>query len=294
MSRKIIITPYELGGLAAFNKVLNLPELKGDLPQIDVPHIFFSAITISGVDKILSFDFPEDSNTKLIKGLVTESDKEKWQNSNDKVNELMKIYHPNADKRIYSGAAYRLSNLLFAMETKSSIIQMFEGELFGNLDNLNPEVAIPINAIEKSVQFADSKLPVLKYDINKIDIERLFKVLESKEFGFYKEAHNEISLNDKLTTSTIKGIEKAGKDLYKSNLSIMDFKDSMINSIPLTSNVVELFFGKLPGIFTEFFTKILTDYLKGNKSLAVYNCRNILEEQLKKRINTYANKTYKQ
>ncbi|WP_205503112.1 hypothetical protein [Rufibacter psychrotolerans] len=291
MSRKIIITPYELGGLDAFNKVLNFPELKGDLPQIDVPHIFFSAITISGVDKILSFDFPKDSNTKLIKGLVTVSDKEKWHSAIEKVNELMAYYHPNIDKKNYSRAAYRLSNLLFAMETKSSILQIFKDELFGNLDNLNPEIAVPINAIEKSVQIVNSKLPVLKYDINKIDIERLFKVLESKEFGFYKEAHNEISLNNNLTTNTIKRIEKAGKDLYESNSSIMNIKDSMINSIPLTSKVIEVFFGKLPSIFMELFSKILTDYLKENKSLAVYDCRNILEDQLKRRINTNANKT---
>lgn len=289
MSRKIIITPYELGGLAAFNHVLNMPELKGDLPKIDVPHVFFSAITISGVNQIISFDFPKESNTKLITGLISESDKDKWQKATDKVNELMMFYHPNTDREEYSSVSYRLSNLLFAMETKSSILQMFGNSLFGNLNKLNPEVAIPISTIEKSIQHANAQLPVIKSDINKVDIERLFEVLESKEFGIYKEAQDEISLRDNLTSKTIARIEKAGKDLYRSNLSTMEIKESMINSIPLTSKVVELFFGKLPGILTEFSSKFLTDYLKGGKSLAIYDCSNIMTEQLKKRINTNAN-----
>lgn len=289
MSRKIIITPYELGGLAAYNHVLNMPQLKGDLTQIDVPHIFFSAVTISGVSQILSFDFPKESNTKLIKGLVSESEKEKWEKANKKVNELMEFYHPNIDKEEYSSASYRLSNLLFAMDTKSSIIQIFGNSLFGELDKLNPEVSIPISAIQKSIQSASAKLPVVRYDINKIEIDRLIEVLESKEFGFYQEAQNEISLMHNLTDKAIDRIEKTGKDFYRSNISTIDIKESMINSLPLTSKVVELFFGKLPGVFTEFFSKILTDYLKGNKSLAVYDCTNIMTDQLKKRINTNAN-----
>ncbi len=289
MSRKIIITPYELGGLAAFNDVLNMPQLKGDLPQIDFPHILFSAVTISGVNQILSFDFPKESNTKLIKRLVSESEKEKWQKANEKVNELMEFYHPGIDKEEYSSASYRLSNLLFAMETKSSILQMFRSNLFGDLDKLNPEVAIPISAIEKSIQHANAQLPVIKYDINKIEVERLFEVLESKEFSFYQEAQEEISLMGNLNHKAIDRIEKTGKDFYRSNLSTIDIKESMINSIPLTSKVVELFLGKLPGFFTEFFSKILSDYLKENKSLVVYDCSNIITEQLTKRINTNAN-----
>jgi hypothetical protein len=46
----------------------------------------------------------------------------------------------------------------------------------------------------------------------------------------------------------------------------------------MTSKVTELFFGKLPGIIADYSNTFLSDFLKENKSIPIYDCDKIIQD----------------
>jgi hypothetical protein len=275
MERKLIITPFEQGAFWVFHKIINEGSLSEENNPIDIPHILLAAITMAGVDSIYSIGHLQNTNTKLVKKIVNESSINKWVICNKQIDETLKMYSStNRQKENSQGFRsinYFISHLYFAMKTNSVVLYL------GNLNELKdqnilpPEFDVPFKILLSSIQTKSANLPVVKYDIDKKDIKKLIEVISSKEFNLYKEAQSEIEASNNLTERTINLIEKAGKDLYRKNSHILNLNESIVKAIPLSSKVINLFFGKIPGELTELFSKVLIDYLNLNKTIPLYN-----------------------
>jgi len=281
MSRTLILTPFEHGFLAALDNMYNKGPFADKENSIDIPHVLLSALTMSGVDTISSMGEFQNSNTTLIKKITSKASVKKWSEIYQKSNSIIETYKTNVkDEKVkeeLDGIKHKISQLLFALKTNSGIITFSNFTEINNKENLPLDLVIPFNILMQSIQTKSANLPVLKYETDKKDIKRFLTILESKEYNNYKDAQSEIELNQNLTSKTIRAIEVAGKDLYKKNLSHFEIKENVIKAIPLTGKIVELFFGKLPGILTDFSGTLLGDYLKLNKSIPIYNCEPIIE-----------------
>ncbi|KAA9352788.1 hypothetical protein [Larkinella humicola] len=295
MSRKLVLTPFENGYLAALHEVFNESPMAVKNQPIDISHFLLSALTMAGVDSIQSFGELSYSKTKLIKKNVSKLSRNEWSRCSEKVQDTFDKYRiPNISKEMdeeISSMSHRVSQLFYAMKSNSGILSFFE---IGNIKNkhlLPPELALPLEILFLSIQIKTTNLPVLRYDIEKKDINKLIEVLNSKEFEVYSEAQSELETNSSITNKTINAIEKAGKDLYKKNIRILDIKESVIKTIPLTSKVIDLYFGKMPGILAEYGGKILIDYLGLNKTIPIYSCDTILTGMLKSRLGIITRKS---
>ncbi|WP_459209091.1 hypothetical protein [Aquimarina rhabdastrellae] len=288
MSRKLILTPYEHGFLAALHHVINESELgKNDIP-VDIPHLLLSALTMAGVDNIQSSSIPSNTETKLITKIDSQTFSEEWSECSSKIRTITEKYisekSSEETKEAVRNVSHRISQLFYAMQTNSGILTFSPLNRIDNKEVLPLELIYPIDILYSSVQTRNANLPIVKLDLEKKEFKRLIDILESKEFSYYKEAQSEIELNKNLTIKTVKLIEKAGKDLYTKNSKILNLRENLIKAIPLSSKVIDLFFGKLPGMLTEHSGKILTDYLKLNKTIPIYNCDSMLTELVNYRL----------
>lgn len=282
MSRTLILTPYEHGFLAGLDHFYNKGLWSDEENQIDIPHVLLSALTMAGVDRIASMGNFTNSRTTLVKKITSPASTKKWSEVYQKAESIVAPYKTEAkDEKVrdeLDAIKHKISQLLFSLKTNSGIITFSNYAEIKSQHTLPLELVIPLRVLLQNVQAKSANLPVLKYETDKKDVKRFLHILGSKEFKTYQEAQSEIEQAENLTTKTIKSIEKAGKDLYKKNVSQLDIRESIIKAIPLSSKVIELFFGKLPGIITDYTSSLLTGYLKLNKSIPIYNCEPIIDE----------------
>lgn len=288
MERKLIITPFEHGGLWVLHKVLNEGSLSEESNPIDIPHLLLAAVTMAGVDSIHSIGHLQNTNTTLVKKIVKESTIKEWVTCNKQIDDILKLYASTEGQKeipqVFRSTQYFISHLFFAMKTNSVILYLGDLNELKNQSFFPPEFNMPFKILLSAIQTKNAELPVVKYEIDKKDIRKLLEVLGSKEFNLYKEAQSEIESSKNLTTRTINLIEKAGKDLYRKNSKILNLNESIIKAIPLSSKVVDLFFGKIPGGLTELFNKILIDYLNLNKTIPLYNYDSFITGLMKYRM----------
>lgn len=291
MSRKLILTPYEHGGLAAFHHMFNLgyhqtynlKPFSDEKDFIDIPHILFSALTMSGVDQIYSIGQLQYSNTSLLAKKVKQSSVKQWSEAYENTEPIFNAYKSGLKNEKYidelNDIRYKLIHLIFALKTNSSILSVGGYSTTIKYDGQLPvELTIPLKIFYNSIQTKVVNLPVINFEVEKKDIQKLTDILLSKEFNNYKSAQSEIEQNLSLTSKTIKAIETTGKELYKKNISQMYIRENLIRAIPLTSKVMELFLGKLPGILAEYSSNLLSDFLKTNKSIPIYDCDKIIND----------------
>lgn len=291
MTRKLILTPYEIGYLAGLDKVFKTIITKEGMEPVDLTHLLLSAVSMAGVDRIYSIGQPTNTDTTLIKKVAPKASSEKWVKCYQKVDTIFKNYAPKfVDKETNSeitDLAHIVSHLLYAMETNSAALFIGGIRISEKANNIPSELLMPIQGLISSIQTKSAQLPLVKGELERKDVNRLLDVLQSKEFASYKEAQMEIELSPRLTEKTIRQIEKAGKDLLVNNTKLLFIKDNVIKAISLSNKVIDLFFGKLPGILSEYAGTIVTDYLKGSKTIPIYTCEAIIREELHKRVAQY-------
>jgi hypothetical protein len=229
--------------------------------SVDVPHYFFSALTMAGVDCIQSMIPFEETRSKLINKITKNQLLKEWCDCLLQVNKSFEMYAlPNRSKET-KRVMFELQNttlqLLFALKSNSSVLLLSNLLSIKSKSQFSPELILPFELLFSAIESKDAQLPIVKFDLPKRDIVRLLDIISSKEFETYKEAQSEVERNKKLTSKTINSIEKAGKDLYRTNRKYLALTETVVKAVPLSQKVIELFFGKLPGILVESTGKAL-------------------------------------
>jgi len=279
MTRKLILTPTDQAYLYGYQEAENqISKQYSDTPT-DITHFFLSAITMAGVDHIYTMLPFEETKTSLIKKLAKKSLIKDWANYLMEIEEHYKKYTPTkiskkANKDIFT-IKHTSLQLLFAMKSNSAVILISDLKKLILSSNIRPELKIPFDFLLSAIETQNAQLPIVKYDIPKKDIKKLLEIINSKDFNTYKEAQSEIERNKNLSTKVIRTIEKAGKDLYRKNNKFLTLKETVIKAVPLTSQVIELYFGKLPGLIAEYSSKIILDYMGINNTIPLYTADSI-------------------
>lgn len=275
MKRKLTLTPFDHGVLFTANYLVSEVAELDKNENVDLPHILLSTLIMSGVDSITTFGKIDNTETKLITKGISKKELKRWCDIQGRVNTIISNYNPktNAEKK-FSGIdefEHKLGQLLFALETNSGILSYSDFAQNDNLHEVPKELAIPYKILNDSILAKEILLPVPHYEVEKKDIRYLLDVIEGKEFANYRQAQSEIEKSHRFDQKVIKSIESAGKDLFKKNSNYFVMRDNTIKAIPLTGKVVEMFFGKLPAIVSDYAGTLLSDYLKINKSIPIYN-----------------------
>lgn len=281
MTRKLILTPYEHGYFDGFSESLQSISSNDKNESLNVAHIILSSITMAGVDEIHTLGKFNSSDSKLIKKVLSDKSTEKWARIYQAVESIFaQYYHQKLtleSKKELDRFKNIIRSLFFAMQSNSGILTFSDIRNKIKKELIPIDVYLPVDILLGSINTIVANLPVIKQDIEKRDIQKLIDVLQSNEFRIYKEAHTEIEKNLSLTTKHVRTIEFAGKQLQKKYFNLLQLKEGIVKALPLTSKVVELFFGKLPGMLSDYSSNIILEYLKLNKTVTIYNCENVMK-----------------
>lgn len=279
MARSLIITPFDYVYLAGYQEGSDTRSREDHTPRVDTTYFFLSAIAMSGVDYIYSMTSLFNTYSKLVRSKVKDDLIHDWFKCFQQVNGSFNNFRsPKMSKRQqHSLFFYEVTTmqLLFALKNNSSVLIIKSLDSLVDEQSVSPELKLPYDFLRKSTQFNYAQLPIVRYDMQKKDIRKLLDVIASKEFESYKEAHSEIERTNKLTSKVIRPIEAAAKDLLKKNTDLLCSRESVLKAIPLIPEVIESFFGKLPGVLAEQSGKLLTDYLKSKRSIPIYSADSI-------------------
>jgi hypothetical protein len=289
MHRKLILTPEDQAILAGSNYVIEFVLKQIEKNQgFNLTLLVLAALTTNGVDQIQSFSTKGEFDLPLIKKVISDKNKSRWSKCNKVIlNSLKNATNEINDKseefkqQIFSLHS-TLTKLLFALESRSSVIFMLGFKDVMQLNKLPFDLTYPIATFFENLEQRTVKLPRLTYDVENSDIISLLEILYSYEYSNYKSAHSEIENNLQLTDKIVKNIELAGNELFRKYQKRFIFQKGIINALPLSSKVIDLLFGKLPGDVTEYSGNALLNYLKKHKTVPIYNGDIILRDIIKR------------
>ena len=168
MSRTLILTPYEHGYLAALDHHFNKGPFSVKNNEIDIPHVLLSALTMSGVDSILSMGNLTISKTTLVKKITSAASVKKWSKVYKKSENIIDVYKTNIKEKNtledLDELKHKLSQLLFSLKTNSGIISFSSFTEIKNKERLPLDLAVPLEILMNSVQIKSANLPIIKFE----------------------------------------------------------------------------------------------------------------------------------
>ena len=151
-------------------------------------------------------------------------------------------------------------------------------ELTSNNTLLPYEIQVSLKMLFSSIKKQQVLLPMVSYEIERINIESFSEVLQSIEYRDYSDCYDAISQSPAFQSRHLDSLEKAGKSFVKKNHAIFRLRENIIDILPFTNKVVDVFLGKLPAILTEYTNKLLSDFLKKSNNITIYNCKMLNDE----------------
>ncbi|GBF44620.1 hypothetical protein LPTSP2_39230 [Leptospira ellinghausenii] len=180
-------------------------------------------------------------------------------------------YRINEKYKNVAEIEFYLETVFFAANTKTSTINMFKFPNIKNCKQLMPaELYFAISNFLSLIETSPQKLPIPKQEIDLDHIKKFETIIESNLFQSYCESHNALEYNDIEFTIAIDNLKNKGKNLYNRHIDSILLKDMAISVLPITEKIIGTIFGKIPGSISKFASKILTDYLKTEKKIVIY------------------------
>lgn len=283
--RNVILTPYEIGYISAFDFVFNLEEFQSVFDEFETYKIILSILTMSGVKSVeyIDFDFEEKEKFKhLFKKSET---KLEWDKQSEFTNNLLSPYKKenkliNEQIDIIGG---KITKLLFAINT-NSILLNFSKPRENNNVFVPPELRIPFETLNQNTLNVNLELPIVKYEISKSEIFKLIELYESMEYTDFSYEQSNIGEEENMSNKKKIAISSAGKSLVKKSNGLLKLREATIKLIPLSAKVVNFFFGGIPGLLIDENSEAIEKFLNRNKSIQIYSSNNLFENELRMRV----------
>lgn len=292
MSRKLHLSPSNVGVTTGFEEILNHRFFVEKAGNIDFYSILGGHLIQCGVEKIITWD-SEETRTKKFKYLndkISYYKDSKFTEIYERTNALFRFYIREYDpisenhKDIYKVESF-LGELFFSIEMNSSFPILLG---FPNIQKIKNKVPIelykPLEFLFNSIKQEEITLPTAYRILNKNDIMSFRKVVESKKFKEYCDAHSEAENSRSKIHKTVSNIKAVGKSLYVNNSRFLTLNKTILSTLETGSKLIDLFAGKLPSILSEYSVKLLSNFSNSEKRVVFYDCTSIHDGLIKDRI----------
>jgi len=169
-------------------------------------------------------------------------------------------------------------DLMFAMEHKTSLMTLLP---FPNMENIREmipaELFFPIKNLMSSFEPSFPNLPFPKLSIQSRNLRRFEQILRSDLFSIYSSQHSNLEINSVNKKLAFKGIVNSGKNVLQRNLDALQLKNLTISVLPVTTKLIDIVFGKLPGILADYSASLLSDYIKNDRRIVVYQMNSVFD-----------------
>ena len=294
--RSALIGPFQEARLSGVDQAVNIPEFLKELPRVNVPDLWFSTIIQSGVEtleligeydrgvelsplasKRLSFRTPEEFAPIFLL-----------------IEQTFRHYFPDLNIRkdpVLFHLKVFLVELLLAARLKRNMVNLFElPESKAFESRLPPELLLPIKRLFSALETNTPCVPSIGRTLTPQDIQLFEEILSSQLFRQYGDSHGSLEDNNILLASAVESIRRRSRKLTDKYPRLLKLKRVIVSVLPLTSQIMETIFGRLPGKLAEFSTSLLSEWLQQERRFVVYQFHDLLETTMRSRMHQYLEK----
>ncbi len=164
-----------------------------------------------------------------------------------------------------------VSDLIMAMKNNASVLNVSGIPSISKVKkDLPPELSIPIINIISQLKSTNVLLPVPSSTVEKDEVNRLRIILESNTFSTYAISHKNLEEAAIDKNKTIEDIKRKGLILLEKGKDILSSKCVSFNIIPVMPKIVDVAFGKFPGLLSQIAGDSAMQLLKNKKSIVIY------------------------
>jgi len=283
MKRSVIISPYQYGYFSGVEHVFN-----EFVPTVNLKRIFFSTMIQGGIQEFLLQD--DQNKVNFLSNHIKQFSSEHYEEVGRVLNDLFRYFLPEGyenDKKYKEVVLYKqyLYELISSMKMNKSFVLMSESPKLEYIKNLiPPDLFIPIENLVCRFESDTPQLPLPSQSIPHKDISIFYDLINSELFSEYAQNHNELEN----TNSSITKLVESGSNFYKKYIEYLELKKLSISLLEISPNLIDTFFGKIPGHIADFFARLFTDQLNLQKRVIVYHfhptIKYLINEELLKKI----------
>jgi hypothetical protein len=126
------------------------------------------------------------------------------------------------------------------------------------------------------------------------NIARFNEVVSSNLFRSYESDHEGLGENKTAITTAIKSIDRSSRLLSLKNPHLIKQKRLIITVLPITTKVIDIIFGRLPGVLAEFSTNLLLKWFHQERRIVVYRFDDVLGPAFEDRVERLVQKKVQQ
>jgi hypothetical protein len=278
--RRIYFGPYQLGLMNALHDGVNHPDMLKHRNPINVEAIIFSSMIQCGIERfeMPHFDDPlfDNLNSKFLTSRIDYLSTKDEGNSLETVVNTFQKYLPEEYKHDMKympvrQIQYLIADLVFSLEHKTSILSLPSIPKISQIENLlPPELLFPIKNLLSSFEQLNPSLPYPKLSIPSSQIARFEQIINSDLFSSYSSKHSELEKLSIAKENALNNIVESGKIIFQKNLDYLQLKNIILSVLPLTAKGIDIFFGKLPGSLAYYLANTLSNLLKDEHRIIIY------------------------
>ena len=284
-----------MGALSAFSQVVNLGLLLKHLPQLDAMALFYSCMLQSGATRFdILYSKPDlvprsEFLRKRIRAIPSlRYGKPMLLLQGVFENHLPQDYRSNNKYAPVWALEHFLTDLCFAMQSKSSMVAVLGIPKIEPLKPLLPvELFLPVKSLLVALEPSGVEVPLPKRAIADDRVSLFVDLLKSDLFLSYSAAQSDLDFASIPKRNAIARVATKAKQIVKENLDAVRLKRTTVALLPITSKLIDLAFGKLPGTLAEYSTNLLAKMLNEQRRVVVYQFDLIFEEVIVDRIESY-------
>lgn len=275
--RKVLVGPFQFGALNALNDVVNLPPILEHFPKMDVENLFFSCMIQSGVEEFeISQDCPV-KESKFLSERISFTPQKAYIKSHEIIRKIFTHHLPDNYERdeTYS-IIWRLesflSDLFLSLERRTSMVCILPIPDLARADRLiPPELFYSFQNLLNAFDSENATLPLPRSSISSKNVKIFQGIIASDLFSQYTLTHKELDHNKLPEKKAILDITKAGRALFRNYKRPLYLKNLTISLLPVTAKMIDIIFGRLPGILSEYAVNRLNNWLKNDRRIVLYH-----------------------
>lgn len=296
--RKVFIGLGQVGALDALSTIMNLPLILEELPPIDVEGLFYSSMIQAGAEQFVVLDVASLSTkySEFLSKRISFRSLKSYEKVYKVVHAVFQSYLPKGYERdpefsnIWTMESF-LCDLLLSLEEKLDMAYINAIPDPAKVEGiLSPELFYPIQNLINAFDPESVKLPLPRSSILSTNVRIFQEIITGDLFSQYSLMHQELANARASKKKAIFNIVEFGDRLSRKYERLLYLKQLTISLLPVTAKLIDVVFGKLPGTLAEYSGKLLSNWLKDERRIVLYDFHPTFDEIVTKRLLAFRKK----
>jgi len=286
--RTALLGPFQKVRADAINEAVNVQPFIDKLQRLNVPDLWYSSAVQSGVESLEIIGKPDQSDPlpQLLSKRISFCESP----------ELMPVFRlvtlalsgtsedrqPDPVSKLHRF----LVELLLAAHRKRNLIYFDQLPDFSTLvPFLSAELILPLRNLFSTFEHSAPFVAGTQSAIALPDLALFEELIATKVFREYESSHQSLDDNRVRRETAVEYVSQGTRRLVAENPRLLKTKRVAIALLPVTSKLIDITFGKLPGTLAGFFADALSAWIQEKRRVVIYQFGDLLEVTMSARLN---------